>query len=184
MQIKEQLAESSNQILPQLNLHYPQLNSPLLCYVCPMAYSYFNDATCMSVLQLLCNCIRLLGLENMRKLVNREEVITRDRTGGNGMKLIQGMFPLDMRKTSSPRGCLDTGRDFPGQWWREQPERVPEVFGQCSHISEFYTGFLAHTLAEHTVCKSCSVKTFLLKAEFLKENTSITTRNSIKLISF
>lgn len=47
--------------------------------------------------------------------------VTSDRKRGNGLKLCQSWFKLDIRKNYSQKGWSGIGTGWPGKWWRSQP---------------------------------------------------------------
>ena len=50
-----------------------------------------------------------------------------DRTRGNGLKLCQGRFRLDIRKYFFTEWLLGVGMGCPGQWWSPHPWRCLRV---------------------------------------------------------
>ena len=44
-----------------------------------------------------------------------------DKTKGNGLKLCQGRFSLDIRKNFFKKGLLSTGMGSPGRWLSHHP---------------------------------------------------------------
>lgn len=53
--------------------------------------------------------------------------VTRYRTKGNGLKLHQGRFQMDIRKIFSPKGLSSTGTSCPGKWLSHYPWRYLKV---------------------------------------------------------
>jgi len=49
--------------------------------------------------------------------------VTSDRTRGNGLKVCQGRFRLDIRKISLLQEWSGIGPGCPGQWWSPHPWR-------------------------------------------------------------
>ena len=49
--------------------------------------------------------------------------VTSDRMRGNGLKLCQGRFRLDIRKISLLKEWSGIGTGCPGQWWSHHPWR-------------------------------------------------------------
>ncbi|KAK4810280.1 LOW QUALITY PROTEIN: hypothetical protein QYF61_015310, partial [Mycteria americana] len=73
-----------------------------------------------------------LGLFSLEKQRLRGDLVTSDRTRGNGLKLCQGRFRLDIRKFYFTGRVIKPWNRLPGKWWSRHPWRyLKDVCMRC-----------------------------------------------------